>query len=75
MLYLILTTILGYTLVVPILYMRTVGWGDGGENGSNLPNESGKGGIFPLWPERVVDARYLYLTGIHILLFVSWTSC
>lgn len=56
--------------------MRTVGWGDWGvENGSNLPNESGKGGIFPLWPERVVDARYLYLTGIHILLFVSWTSC
>lgn len=52
-----------------------VGGLGGGENGSNLPNESGKGGIFPLWPERVVDARYLYLTGIHILLFVSWTSC
>ena len=49
--------------------MRTVCGGVGeGKNGSNWPNKSGKGGIFSLWPERVIDVRYFYLTGIHILL-------
>lgn len=74
------------TIITPILpsqnyqpnfiYMNSVvGEGGGGwKNGSNLPNKSGKGGIFSLWPERVVDVRYFYLTGIHILLFVLWTS-
>ena len=76
------------TIITPILpsqnyqphfiYENSVGGGGGGlggKNGSNLPNKSGKGGIFSLWPERVVDVMYFYLTGIHILLFVLWTSC
>ena len=57
------------------VYENSVCGGGGVENGSNWPNKSGKGGIFSLWPERVIDVRYFYLTGIHILLFVSWTSC